>query len=111
MRGRDLDAFRLALDHVEHLPHLRHRAPHVVAHRGSYHRDRFAWSMCEGDFLATFETMPPPDVIFYDPFSAGVDPAMWSLAAFTRLFGYLTKAGFHVARGVASGLLLTNRGA
>jgi len=126
---RDLDAFRLALDHVEHFPHLRHRAPHVVAHRGSYRRDRFAWSVCEGDFLATFETMPPPDVIFYDPFSARIDPAMWSLAAFTRLFGYLTRpvelftytsstalrsamlaAGFHVARGVASGLLLTNRG-
>jgi queuine tRNA-ribosyltransferase len=119
---RDLDAFRLALDHVEHFPHLRHRAPHVVAHRGSYQGDQLAWSVCEGDFLATFETRPPPDVIFYDPCSAEVDPAMWSRAAFTRLFAYLARpvelftstgstalrsvmraAGFHVARGVASG--------
>jgi queuine tRNA-ribosyltransferase len=119
---RDLDAFRLALDHVEHFPHLRHRAPHVVAHRGSYRRERFGWSVREGDFLATFATEPPPDVIFYDPFSAKVDAAMWSLAAFTRLFAHLAGpvelftytsstairsamlvAGFHVARGVASG--------
>jgi len=119
---RDLDAFRLALDHVEHFPHLRHRAPHVVAHRGSFERDRFTWTLCEGDFLATFEARPRPDVIFYDPFSAKVDPVMWSLATLTRLFAYLTRpaelftytgstavraamlaAGFHVARGVASG--------
>lgn len=128
---RDLDAFRLALAHVEHFPHLRHRAPHVLAHRGSYQQDGLSWSLCEGDFLATFATQPPPDVIFYDPFSAKVDAAMWSLAAFTRLFAYLITptrptrparpvelftytsstairsamlaAGFHVARGVASG--------
>jgi queuine tRNA-ribosyltransferase len=119
---RDLDAFRLALDHVEHFPHLRHRAPHVVAHRGSYRRERFSWSLREGDFLATFATEPRPDVIFYDPFSARLDAPMWSLAAFTRLFAYLAGpvelftstsstairsamlvAGFHVARGVASG--------
>jgi queuine tRNA-ribosyltransferase len=119
---RDLDAFRLALAHVEHFPHLRHRAPHVVAQRGSYRHERFTWSLCEADFLTAFAGQPQPDVIFYDPFSAKVDAAMWSLAAFTRLFDYLTKpvelftcasstairsamlvAGFHVARGVASG--------
>jgi len=118
---RDLDAFRLALAHVEHFPHLRHRAPHVLAHRGSYRRERFTWSLCEADFLTAFAGQPQPDVIFYDPFSAKVDAAIWSLAALTRLFDYLTKpvelftytsstairsamlvAGFHVARGVAS---------
>jgi len=120
--ARDLDALRLALAHVEHFPHLRHRAPHVVAHRGSYRHERFTWSLCEADFLTAFAGQPQPDVIFYDPSSATVDAAMWSLAAFTRLFAYLTKpvelfsytsstairsamliAGFHVARGVASG--------
>ncbi len=119
---RDLDAFRLALAHVEHFPHLRHRAPHVLAHRGSYREGRFTWSLCEADFLTAFAGQPHPEVIFYDPFSAKVDPAMWSLAALTRLFAYLTRpvelftctsstairsamlvAGFHVARGVASG--------
>ena len=119
---RDLDAFRLALAHVEHFPHLRHRAPHVLAHRGSYRQERFTWSLCEADFLTAFAGQPQPDVIFYDPVSAGVDATMWSLATFTRLFDYLTKpvelftcasstairsamlaAGFHVARGVASG--------
>jgi len=118
----DLDAFRLALAHVEHFPHLRHRAPHVLAHRGSFRQGCFTWSLCAADFLTAFAAQPQPDVIFYDPFSAKVDAAMWSLAAFTRLYGYLTKpvelftytsstairsamlvAGFHVARGVGSG--------
>jgi queuine tRNA-ribosyltransferase len=119
---RDLDALRLALAHVGHFPHLRHRAPHVLAHRGSYRHDRFTWLLCGGDFLSAFATQPQPDVIFYDPFFAKVDQEMWSLAAFTRLFDHLTRpvelftytsstairsamlvAGFHVARGVASG--------
>ena len=119
---RDLDAFRLALAHVEHFPHLRDRAPHVVLHRGAHRGAAVAWSLCEGDFLAGFAAWPPPDVIFYDPFSARVDPEMWSLTAFARLFAHLTRpaelftytsstavrsamlaAGFCVARGVASG--------
>jgi len=118
----DLDAFRLALAHVEHFRHLRHRAPHVALHRGHFHRERLTWSICDGDFLTAFAGQPAPDVIFYDPFSARVDTAMWSLATFTRLFDHLTRptelftyssstairsallaAGFSVARGVASG--------
>jgi queuine tRNA-ribosyltransferase len=119
---RDLDPLRLALDHLAQFPHLRHPAPHIALHRGSYRGADLAWSICEGDFAATFPTRPPPDVIFYDPFSAKVDPAMWSLAAFARLFAHLRgpvelftytsstairsamlAAGFHVARGAASG--------
>jgi queuine tRNA-ribosyltransferase len=119
---RDLDAFRLALAHVEHFPHLRHRAPHVALHRGRFHRDRLMWTVCEGDFLTTFASQPSPDVMFYDPFSARVDTAMWSLAAFARLFAYVAgpaelftytsstairsamlAAGWCVARGVATG--------
>jgi queuine tRNA-ribosyltransferase len=118
--ARDLDAFRLALAHVEHFGHLRHRAPHVALHRGRFDRERFAWRLCEAEFLAAFEAEPPPDVIFYDP--APVDRPMWSLAAFTRLFAHLRRpaelftrasstairsamlvAGFDVARGAGSG--------
>jgi queuine tRNA-ribosyltransferase len=120
---RDLDAFRLALDHVEHFPHLRHRAPHVALHRGSFQRERLAWTVCEGDFLATFASQPQPDVIFYDPFSYKTDAAMWTLDCFERVFGAsaghdtemftyssstavraaLLAAGFVVARGAPTG--------
>jgi tRNA-guanine family transglycosylase len=55
----DLDAFRLALAHVEHFAHLRHRAPHVVAQRGRFERARFSWSV-----RASCADAPRPDVIF-----------------------------------------------
>jgi len=120
--ARDLDGFRLALAHVEHFPHLRHRAPHVALHRGQFHRDGLTWSVCEGDFLTMFPAQPAPDVIFYDPFPATLDDSLWSSASFTRLLAHcsqpvelftatssgevrsaLLTAGFLVTRGVSSG--------
>ncbi|HEY0193348.1 MAG TPA: tRNA guanosine(34) transglycosylase Tgt [Kofleriaceae bacterium] len=120
---RDLDAFRLALDHGGRFPHLRHAAAHVLAHRGRFERDRLRWRLIEADFADVLDAQAPPDVIFYDPFSAKVDTAMWSHAMFARLFARvrarpvelftytsstairsaMLAAGFHVARGVASG--------
>ena len=119
---RDLDAFRLALDHGKEFPHLRHPAPHILAARGSWSADGRHWSLIEGDFLATFATAPQPDLIMWDPFSAKVDDEMWTAETFGRLAGFLTKpvelftysrsskvraaltaAGFTVEKGVASG--------
>ncbi|MDQ3369972.1 MAG: tRNA guanosine(34) transglycosylase Tgt [Myxococcota bacterium] len=118
----DLDAFRLALANTGPFPHLRHPAPHVLAHRGAFERERFTWTLHEGDFLQTFGAAPQPDVVFYDPFSSKVDAALWTLATFRALFAFFARpvelftytsstavrssmlaAGFHVARGVASG--------
>jgi len=119
---RDLDALRLALAHTKHFAHLRHNAPHVLAHHGTFTRAALTWTLATGDFLDTFRAAPAPDVIFYDPFSSSVDAPLWTLATFralrahlarpTELFTYSTStairtdllaAGFHVARGVASG--------
>jgi queuine tRNA-ribosyltransferase len=119
---RDLDPFRLALAHGKQFPHLRHAAPHILAASGAYRRERLAWTLCEGDFLETFPGQPTPDVIFWDPFSSKVDASLWSLETFRRLFramdrpvelftyssstavrSSLLAAGFHVARGLASG--------
>jgi queuine tRNA-ribosyltransferase len=80
------------------------------------------WQLLEGDFLEQFRDAPQPDVIFYDPFSSKVDAPLWSLETFRALRAHLTgavelltyskstairssllAAGFHVARGVASG--------
>jgi queuine tRNA-ribosyltransferase len=122
---RDLDAFRLALANLVHFRHLRHEAPHRLAHAGVFQRDAITWTLCHGDFLETFASQPRPDVICYDPFSTKVDAPLWSLETFRRLFTFLAAAprpvelftysastavrsamlaaGFHVARGVPSG--------
>ena len=119
---RDLDALRLALAHPRRFGHLRHEAPHRLVRDGACRRDRLVWTLSEGDFLDGFAGHRPPDVVFYDPFSAKVDGPMWTLATFRRLFAHLAgptelftysnstavrssllAAGFHVARGVASG--------
>jgi queuine tRNA-ribosyltransferase len=119
---RDLDALRLALEHTGPFGHVRHAAPHVLAHRGRFERERLSWRLVEGDFRERFAAEPTPDVVFYDPFSSKVDSPMWSLATFRALRAHLTgavelitytnstairssllAAGFHVARGVPSG--------
>ncbi len=119
---QDLDAIRLALSHLKHFAHLRHRAPHLLVENGHVESERFTWRLQEGDFATHFRSTPPPDVIFYDPFSTKVDGPLWSLSLFRELYSHLTRpaelftysastavrtsllaAGFHVARGVASG--------
>jgi queuine tRNA-ribosyltransferase len=118
----DLDALRLALEHTKHFPHIRHRAPHLLAQYGRFERAGLTWRLVSGDFATTFPHEPSPDVIFYDPFSTKVDPALWSLSLLralharlerpTELFTYtastavrtsLLAAGFSVAAGVPSG--------
>jgi queuine tRNA-ribosyltransferase len=119
---QDLDAIRLALSHLKHFAHLRHRAPHLLVENGRVESERFTWRLHEGDFARELASAPPPDVIFYDPFSTKVDGPLWSLSFFRELYAHLTRptelftysastavrtsllaAGFHVARGVASG--------
>ena len=81
------------------------------------------WLLFHGDFaLRKFEA-PPPDIIFFDPFSFKTDSALWTLTAFrelaivcndraTELYTYtystsvraaMLAAGFYVAKGRATG--------
>jgi queuine tRNA-ribosyltransferase len=118
----DLDAFHLALRHQKQFAHLRHPGPHLLAKNQRFRRENLTWTLCEGDFLTAFPDHAPPDVIFYDPFSAKVENAPWSLTSFRRLFAHLDRttelftftsstavrtsllaAGFYVGRGVATG--------
>ena len=113
----DLDAFHLALGATKHFPHLRHAAPHVLAHHRVFRRPGLTWTL-HGDFLGAFPAAPAPDVIFYDPFSQKVETPLWTLATFRRVFAHCTRpaelltytsstavrtsllaAGFHVAHG------------
>jgi queuine tRNA-ribosyltransferase len=117
----DLDALRLALRHPGWFPHLRHAAPNVLLREGSWSSDTVTWRLVPGDFAATMDSAPPPDLIFYDPFSFRADGPLWTAAHFralrercveTELYTYsnstavraaLLAAGFWVARGAATG--------
>ena len=121
----DLDALKLALDHTRWFKHLRHAAPRALLsdYRWSNRRANIEWLLLSGDFaLQKFEA-PPPDIIFFDPFSFKTDAALWTLSAFrelarlcqekaTELFTYtystsvraaMLAAGFYVAKGRGTG--------
>jgi queuine tRNA-ribosyltransferase len=121
----DLDSLKLALDHPAWFKHLRHAAPHALLEEQHW-QSRLApieWRLLAGDFaLRKFEA-PPPDIVFFDPFSFRTDGVLWTTAAFrellqalsgrsTELFTYtystsvraaMLAAGFYVAKGRATG--------
>jgi queuine tRNA-ribosyltransferase len=121
----DLDSLRLALRHPAWFKHLRHAAPRVLLADGRWTSDAAGvdWILLRGDFAETKFTAPPPDIIFFDPFSLKTDGALWTLGAFrelskvvsaqaTELFTYsystrvragLLAAGFYVAKGRGTG--------
>ncbi len=121
----DLDSLRLALSHPRWFQHLRHPAPPALLAQRLWRSDQapIEWRLLEGDFTHEKMAAPVPDLIYFDPFSAKTDSALWSLAAFTELaaicashptelftYSYSTSvraamlaAGFFVARGCATG--------
>jgi queuine tRNA-ribosyltransferase len=122
---RDLDPLRLALKNPERFRYLDHPAPQLLLEQGRWEseRARLRWELLEGDFQLLLETAPPPDLIFYDPFSSKTDGALWTPAIFSRLYRHsaeraaelytysastavrasLLAAGFHVAKGFPTG--------
>jgi queuine tRNA-ribosyltransferase len=121
----DLDSLKLALDHPAWFKHLRHAAPRALLRDNCWHSPTspIEWLLLSGDFaLRKFEA-PPPDIIFFDPFSFKTDSALWTLNAFGELanacrdkpaelytYTYSTSvraamlaAGFYVAKGRATG--------
>ena len=121
----DLGSLRLALRNATRFPHLHRAGPNDILRAGEWRSPGSAvvWTLLEGDFRARLAEAPPPDVIFYDPFSARTDTGMWTLECFdrvfaacgehdTELFTYsastsvraaLLAAGFVVGRGVPTG--------
>jgi queuine tRNA-ribosyltransferase len=122
----DLDSLRLALTYNRDFLYLRHGGPAGVLERGRWQSKEFAglsWELIPGDFLESLGgdrcALQPPELIFYDPFSAKSDLRLWTLDAFlrlrvacrgrsTELFTYsastavratLLAAGFYVAKG------------
>jgi queuine tRNA-ribosyltransferase len=121
----DVAALRLALRNGVKFPHLHGPAPGKLLRFGEWRSDRapLHWTLLEGDFLERLADAPPPDLIYYDPFSPKTDTPLWTLDCFARvfdacaerdveLFTYSTStairaalvvAGFVVARGVPTG--------
>lgn len=129
----DLDPLRLAFQHEEEFPTLRHPAVASLLETGhwiSQEAPRIVWELREGSFPETLEDFgnllhpsEPPDLIFYDLFSGKTHPEAWWLKTFERLFracgGHATTlctytcstaartallaAGFHVAQGPPAG--------
>jgi queuine tRNA-ribosyltransferase len=122
---RDLDPLILAARHASHFPHLRHGAPHSLLHksRWGHASGLIDWRLLHGDFMEHLEGAPPPDLIFYDPFSAKTDTGLWQPEVFARLHQHcqtrpaelytyaagtgvraaMLSAGFFVAEGVGTG--------
>jgi queuine tRNA-ribosyltransferase len=85
--------------------------------------DSIEWRLLQGDFATLKFDVPPPDLIFFDPFSFKTDSRLWTVASFlellqvcngraTELFTYtystavraaMLAAGFYVAKGCATG--------
>ncbi len=121
----DLDPLILAAKHPGCFPHLRHGAPCKMLINGTWeHRSGLLhWELLKGDFRECLEAANIPDFIFYDPFSAKTDSALWTAEVFTRilqrcasksveLYTYsaatavrvaLLTAGFFVAEGIGTG--------
>ena len=123
--GCDLDPLTLAARHAGHFPHLRHGAPSRILTDGRWMHASglLQWELLKGDFLNLYAAAPLPDLIYYDPFSAKTDTALWTTETFrgihahcrakpAELYTYssatsvrvaLLRAGFFVAEGAGTG--------
>jgi queuine tRNA-ribosyltransferase len=122
---RDLDPLTLATNNPRCFPHLRHGAPYQILKNGEWQHasSLLHWQLLKGDFSASIESATIPNLIFYDPFSAKTDSALWSPQIFARILQHcrskstelytysastavrvaLLTAGFFVAAGVGTG--------
>ncbi len=129
---RSLAALEFALAHAVELDYPRPYEPALRALLDggetavSVGCARVHWRVVPGDFAVADDPspVPPPDAIFYDPYSPTVNPEMWTLELFTALRGRLREdvpclltnytrstavrvtlllAGFHVGVGPSTG--------
>jgi queuine tRNA-ribosyltransferase len=121
----DFDSLKLALRHTQWFKHLRHPAPTRLLAKNQWLSEAggIDWLLLPGDFSLRKFDAPPPDIVYFDPFSFKTDSVLWTLAAFreladvcrdkaTELFTYtystsvraaMLAAGFYVAKGRATG--------
>ena len=127
---RDLEILRFALANAEQFSHFQGQEEKLqkILTEGYWSDGIISWDLRSGDFLQQIEAETErPHLIFFDPYSPGVNQEMWTAACFeaigrksrspnvggTSLFTYsqatriraaLIKAGFFVGYGLATGL-------
>lgn len=121
----DLDSLSLACRDRQAFAHLRHAAPTQILKDGRWQHSSglLSWNLLDKDFFAVYEQLPPPHIVFYDPFSAATNSDFWQYDTFARLKRHIgnrnaelytysaatavrvamLRAGFFVAEGAASG--------
>ena len=121
----DLNGIRTALGRTDLFPWLNRHSNLVqeLLERGVVHLPggRGRWHLLEGDFRREISRAPGPDFVFWDFYSPGVVPDLWSLeifqdlaqrlspeslwisyAAATSVRAALLLSGFHVGRGAST---------
>lgn len=95
---QSLDAMALALA-AEHAPAFGLEgdvgdAARAIVARGAHETARTLWRFVHGDLWTTLaaEEKASADLVFWDPFSPGANPALWTAQAFAMLFP-LCRAG------------------
>ncbi len=113
---QSLDAMAMALE-PEHAASFGFDEPSCVAARailqhGRHETARTTWQFVNGDLLTTLPTQEKAaaDLVFWDPFSTGANPTLWTTRAFGLLFP-LCRAGVTVhtyggATSIRSAMLL-----
>lgn len=121
----DMDSLKLALRHPAWFKHLHHAAPRRLLAENHWRSvdGSIDWLLFFGDFNSCKFRAPPPDIVYFDPFSLKIDGALWTLQAFrelaqvcegraVELFTYtystsvrvaMLAAGFFVAKGRGTG--------
>ena len=84
----DLDSFKLALEHRDKFPHMRHQGPELLLRQGFWQHphEYVRWELIQGDFASALDEAADPHVIFYDPFSTKTNPSLWSFEIFKKIF-------------------------
>ncbi|MGE3262031.1 MAG: MnmC family methyltransferase [Bacteriovoracia bacterium] len=88
------DPLEFALENSEALPYLspyREIIAQLLAHNEVQVRPNLKWFFHRGDFCEQIERsdLPPPNSIFYDPYSPATNREMWTLAHFQKIFAHL----------------------
>lgn len=84
----DLDSLALAAENTARFAHLRHGAPLRILDDGEWwHASGLLhWRLVEGDFRDSMASASIPELIFYDPFSAKTDAALWTVEVFRKIY-------------------------
>jgi len=129
----DLSLLTFIIEQADQIPYVsKHKSilKHLLDHHSWTSSDKLLnWHLYEGDFLKTVgQVSHQPDIVFFDPYSPGVNQDMWSTDAFSKLYacthfgahpcavytyscatpvrGAMIAAGFYVGMGPRSGLKL-----